>query len=141
MPMMEPLRSLEKCSTTSAFEILNPDSLLIQSIDIESTTNCRVPNGRAELAVIGGTGPGTYNYVWEFNSDGQVNPANNAIATNLAPDSVFIMVTDGNDCLAILDTIIGSPAPPSITDFEDASVNCNSDTALHRLLSFSLNWK
>jgi len=116
---------LQNCSTTSEFEIVNPDSLLIQNIDIESTTNCRVPDGRAELEVIGGTGLGTYTYAWEFRGMGQ---ANNAIATALSPDSVFIVVTDANDCIAMLDTVIGSPARPSITDFENASVNCNSDS-------------
>jgi gliding motility-associated-like protein len=100
------------CSRTASVVITPVSSLFFISQVTQSS--CTSSTGSVSVNVLGGSG--TYTYAW---SDGQSAPT----ATNLAPGSYTLTVTDGTGCSKTQVFSIGSINGPSIT-FTKRDINC-----------------
>jgi len=118
---------LPGCQAIETFEITEPDSLMIENIDITPLTSCDlpVPDGAATAIVIGGTPLGDYEYVWS-DTAGMVLE-NTVMATGLDAGPIRLTVNDNNGCVTTVDTVIGTPPPPEVQFFEDVALNCATD--------------
>ncbi len=120
---------LPGCLAEETFEITEPDSLLIENIDITPLTSCNLPtpDGAATAMVTGGTPLLDYEYVWS-DTAGMVLQ-NTATATGLDAGPIRLTVNDNNGCATTIDTVIGTPPPPEVQFFEDMAVLCATDNA------------
>ncbi len=118
---------LPGCQAIETFEITEPDSLLIEAIDITPLTSCDLPtpDGAATALVSGGTPDGDYLYVWSDTAGMTLN--NTVTATGLDAGPIRLTVNDNNGCATTVDTVIGTPPPPEIQFFEDVALNCATD--------------
>lgn len=118
---------LPGCQAVETFEITEPDSLMIESIDITPLTSCNlpIPDGAATAMVTGGTPLLDYEYVWS-DTAGMVLQ-NTQSATNLDSGPIRLTVNDNNGCATTVDTVIGTPPPPEVQFFEDVALNCATD--------------
>lgn len=113
-----------ECQSIETFQINQPDSLIIDQINITPVSSCTLEDGQATVVVSGGTIATDYQYAWD-------DPASQttATATGLAADSISIFINDDNGCTAMLDTIVGTPPPPVVQFFDNDSLNCADDPA------------
>lgn len=118
---------LPGCEAVETFEIIQPDSLLIDNIDITPLTSCdlQIPDGAATATISGGTPNGDYLYVWS-DTAGMVLQ-NTPTATGLDAGPIRLTVNDNNGCATTIDTVISTPPPPEIQFFEDIDLNCATD--------------
>lgn len=118
---------LPGCQAIETFEITEPDSLLIETIDITPLSSCDLPtpDGAATVTVSGGTPAGDYLYVWS-DTAGMVLQ-NTAMATALDAGPIRLTVNDDNGCTTTIDTLISTPPPPEVQFFEDMALNCATD--------------
>lgn len=81
---------------------------------------CVQDNGSFTVGVSGGTSPFTYNI-----GDGQ--RPNNTFS-GLTPAPYFVTVTDANNCISIIQTVINGSTPPvaEVTSITDASCNAEN---------------
>lgn len=82
------------CSTTASYNVSEPNAL---QVDIDQTfvsnVSCNgTSTGSIDVSVIGGTGPGTYTYLWD-NDFGA-----NEDLTNLPAGDYTLLITDGDGC-------------------------------------------
>ncbi|MFK7982187.1 MAG: gliding motility-associated C-terminal domain-containing protein [Saprospiraceae bacterium] len=118
---------LPGCLAVETFEITQPDSLLIDNIDITPLTSCNLPtpDGEATAMITGGTPLLEYEYVWS-DTAGMVLQ-NTPTATGLDSGPIRLTVNDNNGCVTTKDTVIGTPPPPEVQFFEDVALNCSTD--------------
>ena len=118
---------LPGCQAVETFEITEPDSLLIDNIDITPLTSCDLPtpDGAATAIVTGGTPLLDYEYVWSDTAG--MTLQNTATATGLDAGPIRLTVNDNNGCVTTVDTVIGTPPPPEVQFFEDVALNCATD--------------
>ncbi|MBW8051812.1 MAG: hypothetical protein FVQ77_16040, partial [Cytophagales bacterium] len=74
-------------------------------------------NGAADLTVTGGTGAGTYTYLWCH------GPTSQDVG-NLSADTFCVTVTDANGCTTVDSVIINEPAPLALITFINTDANC-----------------
>ncbi len=74
------------------------ESPIIDSIVVRSPVCNGMSDGSAVVNVSGGTGPGTYSYLWS-------NGKTSRILTGIGADTLWVEVTDGNGCV-VSDTVI-----------------------------------
>ncbi|PLX04776.1 MAG: hypothetical protein C0594_08850, partial [Marinilabiliales bacterium] len=109
------------CSITKTVTI-SENPLLTASIDASTDVTCNgICDGTATVTVNGGTGAGTYIYLWDDPAPAQTV----AGATALCAGTFTVTVTDGNGCVASDNiTINENPAvTASISGF--ANITCN----------------
>ena len=118
---------LPGCQAVETFEIIEPDSLMIDNIDITNLTSCDLPtpDGAATALVSGGTPLLDYEYVWS-DTAGMVLQ-NTPTATGLDAGPIRLTVNDNNGCATTIDTVIGTPPSPEVQFFEDVALNCATD--------------
>ncbi len=114
------------CNATATINITeNP--ILNATITASTDVSCNgVCDGDATVSVSGGTGAGTYTYLW---SNGQTT----ATATALCAGVHTVTVTDGNGCIAIDNvTINENPAVTASATGNDVSCNaaCDGDATV-----------
>jgi len=121
-----------QCFGTAQFEITEPDSLMLE-IDITNISRCQlnIPDGSATVMASGGTpSPAGYDYIWSeigLEDNPSANTAG-ATAMNLNADTIMVSVSDANGCITLIDTVVGSPAPPNIIEFNNNSIDCANDS-------------
>ncbi|MAC94148.1 MAG: hypothetical protein CMC96_01470 [Flavobacteriales bacterium] len=104
------------CSDTVSVEINEPP--LLTAVIIDSTNiSCKDGNdGTATATALGGTSP--YTYSW---SNGQ----SGITATNLLPNTYFVMVTDANNCSAVAIVSLEEPDSLLASTATVNNVSCN----------------
>ncbi|MEP7252927.1 MAG: gliding motility-associated C-terminal domain-containing protein, partial [Ginsengibacter sp.] len=106
------VEDLVGCSVRSSIEIKEPSPL---NVIIQSTSSyCQLSNGKANVAVTGGTPP--YNYLWAANNNTRAL-LNNAVAGNYS-----VTVTDKNNCSVSSPVIIADEKPKPIFLGNDTSL-------------------
>ncbi|MGB0982448.1 MAG: T9SS type A sorting domain-containing protein [Saprospiraceae bacterium] len=105
------------CSTTSSFTVTEPASSLALS-SVTTPASCFGGNdGTVNLTVTGGTGAGTYGYVWS-------NLVTTQNLVNLVAGSYSVTVTDGNGCTATTTVTVTQPLGFG-TSLSATNVSCN----------------
>lgn len=95
------------CTATATILINEPTQVTLNLQNINQTL-CALSNGSAEAVGAGGTG--TLNYLWN------TSPAqNSAIASNLAPGTYTVVVTDANGCSISTSVTINPSTIPIVT--------------------------
>ncbi|MCH7535451.1 MAG: gliding motility-associated C-terminal domain-containing protein [Bacteroidetes bacterium] len=117
------------CTTTTEVTLIEPDEIIPSSYN-NTNDLCQTGNGSTEIpSVSGGTGPGTYSYIW---TDGQTE----IIASNLTGGSTIrATVTDANGCTTVsAGTTVGNDVLPAgtangnpLTVEKGESANLSSD--------------
>jgi len=92
------------CTFTVSFTVSQPTQLAAQISGSTNVTCFGAANGTASVNVTGGTTP--YAYLWPATAGSQTT----ATATNLAPGSYTVTVTDKNGCLQTASITITEPA-------------------------------
>jgi hypothetical protein len=112
------------CSTTNAFTITEPASALTLSAVMTPNSCFGGNNGSVDLTVTGGTGAGTYGYVWS-------NLVTTQDLVNLTAGSYTVIVTDGNGCTATTTVTVTQPSGFG-SSLSATNVSCNggSDGAI-----------
>lgn len=114
------------CTMTQTYVIGQPDPMI--SDILTSPVNCFSGNdGTATISVVGGTEP--YTYEWSNGWAGQV-------LSGVSSGTYVITVTDGNGCVYIAETTIGS-YPELIADWQIVPVSCKDkdDAAIYVYVS------
>ncbi|MEZ4775273.1 MAG: T9SS type A sorting domain-containing protein [Bacteroidia bacterium] len=91
------------CVATASVTIIEPTDLAIQILD-STNANC---NTYADILVNASGGTGPFTYQWNTTP-----PQNTQAATNLAPGSYSVTVTDQNGCSDLLNATIPGPQSP-----------------------------
>lgn len=108
------------CQILDTFTVSQPQPLNVSLLELVNES-CVVGNdGSITVGVTGGTFPYAYN--WPHDATEQ-----DSIAGNLTQGSYSVIVTDANSCMDTLAADVLAPTPPSITQFNDASVSCPTD--------------
>lgn len=107
---------------SNTYTVFEPEDLIIKSVPANVSCN-GAANGRILLNVSGGTKP--YSYAWK--KDDVVFTGTNDIQ-NLIPGKYTVVVTDANNCVPKMDTIvITEPSAIMITLNKLTNINCNGD--------------
>ncbi len=104
------------CSITLTITLTEPPALAATTSFTQST--CSQANGSADVTVTGGTGPGTYTYVWAP-SGGTA-----ALETNLAAGTYTVTFTDANGCIDTAQVTVPNAASPAIVVSGTTAVTC-----------------
>lgn len=115
------------CMATQDFVIAEPDSLMVETVNITNVSSCSLtnPDGAIDVTFTGGTIATDYQY--EFMDTAGMVLGNTAQLTGQPSGVLTIMVTDDNGCQTTIDTAIGTPPPPVIQFFDDMDLACASD--------------
>lgn len=106
------------CISTTFVEVLEPATLLIDSIASKAVSCFGGNNGTASVFPAGGTSP--YNYLW---IDTQITPK----ALNLSANSYSVTVTDINGCSASTSVTVETPDELLVTFSNVAGEKCALD--------------
>ena len=117
------IRDTNNCLDTASFNIQQPDIALFGDFSVIDSISCNsLTDGSATYRVKGGTTP--YSYNWSAGTG--FGNLTDSITNNLGQGSVFITVTDNNNCPTILDTaIIEEPTPILANIVRVSSAGCN----------------
>lgn len=111
----------EGCTIERNFGVGQPLSLVVDTVIVTDVT-CGVGNdGSATPVVLGGT-PG-FSFNWN-----STPVQTDSIATNLAPGSYQLVVTDANGCTVGRNVDISAPAGPMIVSLPNDTINCANGT-------------
>ena len=92
------------CTAVSCIDVLDPSLVVVDSIIPTDVLCFGENNGFAEVFVSGGTGAGTYTYLWSDDLAQFSNPAN-----SLFQGTYTVTVTDAGDCTATATITVGEP--------------------------------
>ena len=85
------------CSVSSSASVGTPPELLLNSDNVQDVECYGANTGGVTVNMVGGTGPGTYTYVWT-NSSGATVGGNTNTISNLVADDYTVVITDDNGC-------------------------------------------
>ncbi len=104
------------CSGTDSVEVVEPDPLSIDSVNVVDVLCNGGNDGTAEAFVSGGTSP--YNYTW--------NPGNlfGANVNGLSAGTYTLNVTDNNGCFETTTLVVAEPTPVVASASVDNPVTC-----------------
>ncbi|MCC5922158.1 MAG: gliding motility-associated C-terminal domain-containing protein [Crocinitomicaceae bacterium] len=104
------------CISNAAFEIIEPDSLVLNIIINDS--DCLIPDGSAEVIVNGGVP--NYEFDWSTGGTGQIE-------TSLGQGSYALTVTDGNGCSVTDSFTVNAANAPDVSLVSVQDVLCFGD--------------
>ena len=110
------------CTISSSYTVIDeasPLAIMSDSLDV----NCfNAANGFATVSVTGGTGAGTYTYLWD-----DTNTQTTATATGLSGGTYTVVVTDANNCISIANVDIFEPTLLEF-NYDLSNPLCNAGT-------------
>jgi gliding motility-associated-like protein len=114
---------LNGCIIEDDFTLTEPEPLITEMSATQITcASSGYDDGSAEVMVSGGTGLGTYSYLWS-------NGATTTLIENLTAGWYVVTVTDANDCIIKDSVQIVNPPPLvigiTISDFNGFNISCN----------------
>ena len=118
------------CQSVSQIEILGPDSTFYFTPEIQDVSCFGYNDGSANMIVSGASPP--YSYLWDANAGNQTS----ASATDLAPGSYWLYVSDSNNCSDSIQISISEPFELLVSSFA-SDVICNGDSTGSALLQVS----
>jgi hypothetical protein len=104
------------CTVAYEFEILAPDSIAIEIVEITNETVAGADDGTATINVSGGNSP--YTYLWD-------NDQNTPTATDLSPGLHTVTVTDINGCTATATVNINEDGCSLKANLTRTNITCN----------------
>lgn len=108
------------CTATACNDVFQPDSLKIETINIDSTSCFGGSDGLIEIQVSGGIP----NYAINWS-----NGINNSLQnTNLQNGTYVVTVTDNNNCLKFINFAVSQPAEIQLTNVIKTDVTCYGGT-------------
>ncbi|MFH2142089.1 MAG: PKD domain-containing protein, partial [Bacteroidota bacterium] len=108
------------CIATASYSVndaTGPTATISAFTNVDCFGNC---NGTITVSASGGTGIGTYTYLWNDPAPAQTGPT----ATNLCAGAYNVTVTDANGCIASANSTIIEP-PLLVLNMNGISVDCN----------------
>jgi len=127
--------ALAGCQVVDTVEIRQPDPLKVELMQKFDASCAPGLDGRAELRITGGVPD--YQYLWTnlagdtlvFDSTLNLSLDSFGLSKNdLAPDSIFIRVSDRNGCLDSVAFDIITPPGPIVSSITTDQVDCPQDT-------------
>ncbi|HEX5625583.1 MAG TPA: SprB repeat-containing protein, partial [Saprospiraceae bacterium] len=120
------------CSSSSSFEILEPDSFAISLINLDNPDCPRDSNGLIQIAVTGATSP--YKYKW---SNGETTSS----IGNLGIGNYMVTITDAKNCNAVRGYTLSSlDTTAPLLETKDGRIYLNANGwAIPDLMSFIAN--
>ncbi|MFN8166264.1 MAG: SprB repeat-containing protein [Bacteroidia bacterium] len=125
------------CTTTATRAITQPTPVSV--VVTPTATTCGLANGTAVASASGGTGPYTYNWL----PDHQTNSSH----TGMAAGNYSVIITDANGCTTSAATTVTANTPPAITIASGSNVSCfaGNNGSASALVSggqspFTYNW-
>ncbi|MFB6305558.1 MAG: hypothetical protein ABEH43_00955, partial [Flavobacteriales bacterium] len=115
------------CDTTFNYNITQPDSIEVDSINITNVSCNGDSNGVATVFISGGTSP--YSYQWKDDDTGPspIAGETDSIIQNVPADTFILEATDDNNCS--IDTSVEITQPDSLEiDTSATNVLCNGDS-------------
>lgn len=97
------------CEFIETFSVTQPDVLEVSDVEATATLCFQEPTGQAEMIVTGGTpfSNGEYMYRWE--SNGNVITTDSRMVSGLKGGNYTVTVTDLNGCQASTDFVVSEP--------------------------------
>jgi gliding motility-associated-like protein len=106
------------CTAITSGTIAEPTALNVQVVQIQNATCANSNDGGATAQVTGGTGAGTYTYLWS-------NGATTFKVTNIPCGQGTVLITDAKLCTVQQSFNIECPALLQLSDSVGTTVNCN----------------
>mgnify|MGYP001342593093 CR=1 FL=1 len=106
------------CLLTETQSITEPIALVLNGSMTGS--NCNQNDGSAEVTIVTGVAPFTYQ--WDANAGSQTT----AIASNLSAGCYDVTVTDANGCSELINICVVDLGAPSVTILTQTDVSCNA---------------
>ncbi len=94
------------CSDNISIDVVDPDTLVLNTVNSANPTACGTNDGVANVAVTGGISP--YTYFW-------ANGQNQASNINLATGTYDVTVTDANNCVRTASVSLIDPNAPTLS--------------------------
>ncbi|PLX12098.1 MAG: hypothetical protein C0594_02835, partial [Marinilabiliales bacterium] len=113
------------CSATDSYTLDSRAELLIDSTGSNSTLCYGYSDGSAYVEATGGTGVGTYSYLWDLNASNQ----NTQTAGGLSAGLYDVTITDANDCSISTSVEVEEPTQVS-TSTSGAGTICNGQNTI-----------
>ncbi|TXE08803.1 PKD domain-containing protein [Algoriphagus aquimarinus] len=135
------IRSTNGCSIIENETIEGPAAPITTNTPDILRANCGLPNGIIQNLIISG-GWGTYQVEWRQGSaTGAIVPGDITGATDLFPDTYFLIVTDLNGCTEIFDFVVEESSDP-VYQLTQPQESCEGDdvtiTPIHLAIDLSL---
>ncbi len=111
------------CTTSANAFVLQPSAITAIIPPPTNITCFGINNGAATVNAAGGTGAGTYSYVWTNSASTVVGTT--ASITGLAADTYTVTVTDANGCVQTATTTINPAVAVSANITSQIDVTCN----------------
>src|SRR6185436_10735065 len=105
------------CTSSQTYQITESPDILISFTSIINPS-CNSSNGSITAIVTGGTGLGTYTYLWNTQDT-------TSTISNLTAGSYTLTITDGNLCQDSAIVSLSNIAAPTITVNDSGMVSCN----------------
>ncbi len=106
------------CQTDTVVEILRPDQITIENVDVNDVTGCPGDNsGEIDSEASGGTG------LLEYSIDG-INWQATGLFTNLIAGNYTVRVRDNNGCTEDTTVSVTEPLPVSVQAETTTAANC-----------------
>jgi gliding motility-associated-like protein len=103
------------CTNTTTVNITGPTAIAVTTSNI-TPANCGVSNGSATIAVTGGTGTYTYNWLPTGGSG--------LTASNIAAGVYTVNVQDQNGCTASANVVVTNVGGPTVSISNTTNVSC-----------------
>jgi gliding motility-associated-like protein len=113
------------CTATNSIILVEPDTI---SIDITVNNVACFGSGNGSIDALGSGGTGALTYLWDAGTGSQATPT----ASNLAPGTYTVTVTDQNGCSNEASGTVNTPQPLQGSPFSSAA-NCNLNDGTARV--------
>ncbi len=113
------VRDANLCSATASVSVTQPTAVTASAVGVNA--NCGNSNGSATVTGLGGTTPPPYTYLWSAAAGSQITQT----ATNLAPGSYTVTVSDANSCTAVASVTVGNNPGGTASISNQVNVSCN----------------
>lgn len=108
------------CSDILQVTVTEPDSLLVENINITHTT-CGEDNGQIAVVLKGGTRP--YRYEWKDAENTVIGT--DSTVNSLKQNTLYrLYITDNNNCTQYFEQLINGSVSPRITGIETTNILC-----------------
>ncbi len=105
------------CTATACIDVTTPAPLEVTAVSPSEASCFGFNDGSVMVMTSGGTGPGSYSYMWNDDNNQFTNPA-----VSLTAGNYEVTVTDGNGCTVVATAVIAQPDTlTAITTFTEVS--------------------